>query len=198
MKENLNFVEVLKEGIGIGVKNLISLIIAVFLWIITIWIPYLNVGTTIAIQSLPMRLCKGEVISPTFIFDGKYRQYMGEYFTLIGLQQMALIPAFIFFIVPGIIISLGWSLALYIMLDKEVSPSDALLMSNKATYGNKWTIFLVGLALMLALVILVSILGCIPFLGGLLIFIAFLVYMVTYLGCCAVIYKKLVLDSASE
>lgn len=44
-------------------------------------------------NTIPIELSKGKVISPLFIFDGKYRKYMGEYFTLIGLMYLAIIPA---------------------------------------------------------------------------------------------------------
>ena len=84
---------VLSEGISLGIKNAVSLLVATVLWIVTIWIPYLNVGTTIAMTTIPIELSKGKVISPVFIFDSKYRKYMGEYFTLIGLMAMAVIPA---------------------------------------------------------------------------------------------------------
>lgn len=47
--KKLDFGETLKDSVAIGVKNAPSVIAAVALWLITIWIPYLNVGTTIAI-----------------------------------------------------------------------------------------------------------------------------------------------------
>ena len=132
---------VLSEGVAIGVKNLASLLVASILWLITIWIPYLNVGTTIAMSTIPIELSKGKVISPLFIFDAKYRKYMGEYFTLKGMMWMAILPASLFVIIPGMIISLGWSLALFILLDKGVAPGEAMIRSNKATYGYTWSIF---------------------------------------------------------
>ena len=141
---------VLSEGIGLGIKNAVSMLGATVLWLLTIWIPYLNVGTTIAMNTIPIELSKGKVISPLFIFDGKYRKYMGEYFTLIGLMYLAIIPALFFMIIPGIIISIGWSLAIYILLDKGVAPGEAMIRSNKATYGYKWTIFGVSFLLGLA------------------------------------------------
>lgn len=118
---------VLSEGIGLGIKNAVSMLGATVLWLLTIWIPYLNVGTTIAMNTIPIELSKGKVISPLFIFDGKYRKYMGEYFTLIGLMYLAIIPALFFMIIPGIIISIGWSLAIYILLDKGVAPGEAMI-----------------------------------------------------------------------
>lgn len=182
---------VIQEGIGIGLKNTLSLIAAVLLWILTIWIPYLNVGTTIAIMTIPVALSKGEMISPLFIFEAKYRRYMGEFFTLIGLMSLAIIPALFFVIIPGIVISIGWSLAVYILLDKGVAPGEAMIGSNQATYGYKWTIFGVRFVLGLAFYILFVIFAFIPFLGGILVFVLLLVYMVASLGCTAVIYRNL-------
>lgn len=186
---------VIQEGVGIGLKNLLSLLVAALLWLITIWIPYLNVGTTIAIFTIPIELSKGKIISPTFIFDGKYRKYMGEYFTLIGLMMMSLIPAFFFMVIPAYIIAIGWSLAIFIMLDKGVSPSEALIQSNKATYGYKWTIFFINLLLIIAYLILYKIFSYIPFVGTLINICLYLVLIVTSLGCSAVVYRDLTKES---
>ena len=189
---------VLSEGVGLGLKNAPSLLGAVILWLLTIWVPYINVGTTIAIQTIPIELSKGKVISPLFIFDGKYRQYMGEYFTLIGLMLMSLIPAFLFMIVPGIIISIGWSLAIYLMLDKGIAPGEALVRSNKATYGYKWTIFGVNFVLVIAYYILTFIFGLIPFIGILLILLAAIAFQVVILGCMGIIYRDLTKEDTTQ
>jgi len=187
---------VLSEGIGIGLKNSISLLLATLLWLVTFWIPYLNVGTSIAMATIPIELSKGKIISPTFIFDAKYRKYMGEYFSLMGLMFMSIFPALFFMVVPAYVIAIGWSLAVYIMLDKGVSPSEALIRSNKATYGYKWTIFLVMLVIVVIYYILIGIFSLIPFLGGILIVVTILVFMVALLGCFAVIYRDLTKDES--
>lgn len=194
----ITFGRVMSEGLEIGMKNALSLVGATVLWLLTIWIPYLNVGTTIAMTTIPIELSKGKVISPLFIFDGKYRQYMGEYFTLIGLMMIALIPAYLFLIVPGIIIGIGWSLAFYILLDKGVAPGEALIRSNKATYGYKWTIFGVQVVLYIAYSIATMILGMIPFLGWLLVIISMVIYVVAQLGCSAVIYRDLTAEESAQ
>ncbi|MFR5768563.1 MAG: hypothetical protein ACLUFW_11850 [Alistipes sp.] len=46
--KKLDFAETLKDSIEIGVKNAPPIVVAVTLWLVTIWIPYLNIGTTIA------------------------------------------------------------------------------------------------------------------------------------------------------
>lgn len=80
------------EALEIGVKNAPSIIGCVVLWLLTIWVPYINVGTTIAINMLPIELAKGGVISPLGIFDAKYRKYMGDFLITTGLM---IIPVFI-------------------------------------------------------------------------------------------------------
>lgn len=198
MQQKITLSGVLSEGISIGFKNLASLLIASLLWLVTIWIPYLNVGTTIAMTTIPIELSKGRVISPLFIFDAKYRKYMGEFFTLKGMMWMAIFPASLFMIVPGMIISLGWSLSLFILLDKGVAPGEAMIRSNKATYGYKWTIFGVGFVLGIIFMLLLLLLCQIPHIGLLLAFLVVVVFMVARLGCNAVIYRDLVGEDADE
>lgn len=193
---------VISEGIKIGIKNAASMLGATVLWLLTIWIPYLNVGTTIAMMTIPIELSRGKVISPLFIFDGKYRQYMGEFFTLIGLMYLAIIPALFFMIVPGIIISIGWTLAIYILLDKGIAPGEAMIRSNKATYGYKWSIFGVKFVLYLIyfilLSIIISVLMSSAFLGLVLWFILIALFVVVDLGCTAVIYRNLTAEEKPE
>ena len=144
--KKLDFGETLKDSVAIGVKNAPSVIAAVALWLITIWIPYLNVGTTIAITLLPTQLAKGEIVNPLGIFDSKYRRYMGEYLITAGLMVIPIYIAFVFMIVPGIVLSLSWALSFYFLLGKGKNPMQAIKASNDATYGSKVTMFLVTLA----------------------------------------------------
>lgn len=200
----LSFQTVFADGIAVGLKNAASLLGAIVLYLLTIWIPYVNVGTTIALSAIPIELGKGKVISPTFIFDARYRKYMGEYFNLVGLKMMSLYPAYLFLLVPGIIISIGWSQALYLMLDKEVSPNDSLMQSSKLTYGYKWDIFVVNLLIALAAIVLMLIIVCGigDAIGGFLVFVLSVATIVAYiairLGCNAVIYRDLSADGSDN
>lgn len=196
--EKLSVAMILRDGLTVGLQNFLVIFLAAILYIVTIWIPYLNVGTTIAMQSMPVALSRGNSsASCLFIFNGHYRKYMGEYFQLCGLKSMSLVPAFMFMIVPALIISLGWSQALYIMLDKEVSPSEALVMSSKMTHGYKMTMFLSGLAywvlMIIAIMILTSLFGAIGLKAIMpLLYIAFIaVAIVGSIGMSAVIYRQL-------
>lgn len=187
----LDIQQVLTEGVGIGIKNIVSLVLATVLYVVTVWIPYLNVGTTIAMCSIPVELSKGNIINPLFIFDAKYRKNMGEFFILVGLQTMAMIPAFLMGIIPGIVLSYAWALAIYLFIDKDIHALDALRKSNELTYGNKWRMFFIGLILGIAISIITSILGLIPKVGVVLNVIVIILYYPIQLGCNAVIYREL-------
>lgn len=142
--KKLDFGETLKDSVAIGVKNAPSVIAAVALWLITIWIPYLNVGTTIAITLLPTQLAKGEIVNPLGIFDSKYRRYMGEFFITMGLMIFPIFIGVLFMVIPGIVLSIAWTLSYYFLIEKGKNPIQAIKASNDATYGSKWTMFRVA------------------------------------------------------
>lgn len=117
---------------------------------------------------------------------------MGEYFTLIGLMGMSLIPAVFFLVVPAIIIGIGWSLAIYLMLDRGIAPGEALIQSNKATYGYKWTIFGINFVLLLLSFILIIIFNTLnTSFGFLLTILTTILIQVVSLACMGIIYRDL-------
>lgn len=194
MENKIQFGTVFSEGFANGMKNLPSLLGALVLWILTIWIPYVNVGTTIAILTLPILMSKGIVFSPLDIFSKKYYRYMGEFFLTSGLMAIGIWIGFLFFVIPGIVISIAWSLSIYLVLDKGLNAAEALRLSNKLTYGNKWTLFAVSLVLWLAFVIVAFIFGKIPFIGRILVICLFIVFIAASLGCSSSIYGTLSKD----
>ena len=162
-------------------------------------VSYYFVGACIALCSLPTVLGRPDSEAPsyTFVFDKKYRKHMGDYFLLLGLQYIGTLVAGLFFIVPAIVVSIGWSQSIYVMLDKEVSPTEALVRSNKMTWGHKWTIFFVSLLLVIAALIVGLLWGWL--LGqigniyvtviGMLLFNALIAVIV--IGCASAIYHGL-------
>lgn len=200
----LPFKETIVEAIEIGLKNILSLIAVTILYIATIWIPYLNVGTTIAMESIPAELAKGHVIDPLFIFDGKYRRNMGEFFILIGLELMALVPAFLLGIIPACVLGIAWSLAVLLFVDKDMKALDALRKSNELTYGYKWRIFwmtfLFAFCLQIVSAIVAGIFGALDleWLGGCLSLIVAILFVPFALGLDAVIYRNLTREEEPE
>ena len=146
----MKILSILKEGASIGLRNSLSIIGAYLLYILTIWVPYINVGTTIAIVSLPVSISKGRVISPLEIFYSKYRKNMGTFFLLLFFMFFGYIFSILFLVIPFIILSLSWSQAIFLLVDKGINPMQALNESNKITYNYKIKIFLIQLVLSLA------------------------------------------------
>ena len=193
----LPLLQTLKDGCIVGLKNFPSLLGTVCLYVLTCWIPYLNVGTTIAICSIPVELSKGHIINPTFIFDGKYRRNMGEFFIIVGLMSMALAPAYALGIIPGIVLSYAWSLAIFLFIDKNATALEALRRSNELTYGYKWRIFGLEILLGLAFAVIVCVFAAIftaldwEVVGAIVTFILTFLLVPIALGLDAVIYRNL-------
>jgi len=187
---------IITNAIQIGIKNVASIIGAVILWILTIWIPYINVGTTIAMIGLVVAISKGGVISPTEIFNAKYRKNMGEFFLLMIFLMMGVYGGMIFFIIPGMVIAIAWGQAVYLLIDKDLNPTEALAVSNKITYGKKWTIFLgqfiLAVVMMIAVFIISYIFGSIADILGMLAGLAgYVVLIAVMMAASAYIYGEL-------
>ena len=141
--KKLDVLKTLKDGVSLALGNYINILLAVVLYAVTIWIPYLNVGTTIAIMSLPAELAKGNKLNPTFIFDAKYRKNMGEFFILSVLMVGAILIGMCFMLAPAFVIAIAWCFAILLFVDQNKSALEAIRESNRLTYGNKWNIFFV-------------------------------------------------------
>ena len=201
--KKLAVIGTIKDGIAIGIKNIGPILVNILLWVLTVWIPYLNVGTTIGLAvGIVAKASRGEVILKTEIFNPKYRKYMGEFFLVSGLISIGVSIGTIFFIIPGIVICIAWILAILLVVDKGKNPTEALTLSNNYTYGNKWRIFWIYSIVYLVFFIAVSILGGIGYaiaedsdgLSFLISFIALVLVLFTAfisIGLQASIYKQL-------
>jgi hypothetical protein len=199
--KKLAVVPTIKDGIAIGMKNLVPILVNVLLWALTIWIPYLNVGTTIGLMvGIVAKASKGEPINMTDIFDPKYRKYMGEFFISSGLISLGVVTGMVFGIIPGIVISLAWSLTLLLVIDKGKNPTEAITISNNCSYGYKR--FMVGIYLLVGIgfsvvsFILMAIGGATRNAGvlGFFTFLTILVWLFAifiFIGIQASIYKQL-------
>lgn len=191
----------IKEGIAIGSKNIGPILVNVLLWLVTIWIPYLNVGTTIGLTAgIVSKASRGELIPMTEIFDPKYRKYMGEFLLTSGLIGMGVGVGTIFGIIPGIVISIAWSLAVLLVLDKGKNPIEAITMSNNCTYGYKGKMIgIYFLSFLLFAVVQVIIVGIgtasnndgIIFLTSLIVFLSVIFEVFVFIGLQASVYKQL-------
>ena len=154
MEKKIRIIATIQDGLKIGLVNYFSLVAAAVLYVLTIWIPYLNVGTSIAMTSLPAELAKGHVVNPLFIFERRYRKNMGEFFILFSLMTGAIGMGCMFGLIPGFVIGVAWSFAVVLFVDKDLPALESLRESNRITYGHKarifWTEMLVCLVLCVA------------------------------------------------
>lgn len=187
---------IINNAFKIALENLGPIIGAIFLWIITIWIPYINIGTTIGLYGIIVMLSKGEKPSATEIFNSKYRKFMGEFFLLLAFSSLGILFGMYLLIIPGIVLLLAWSQAFYLLIDKEISPMDTLKISNQITYGKKWTIFggmfLLILILYIPLWVIIWILAKVSAVLAILILILGYIFIACIIfGADAYIYKEL-------
>jgi len=195
-KIELNIGDTLVDGLNISLKNIGPILVNFLFWVLTIWIPYLNVGTTIGMFSgIVIKASREETISYTEIFNPRYRKYMGDYFLTAGLVFIGILIGILFLIVPGIILSIAWSFALLLVIDKEKNPTDAIKLSNDITYGHKGRIFLISLILSVIFSIFQTILKQFDNdFAFFLIIITAIFEMLVSLGIQASIYKQLAKD----
>ena len=201
--QKLQVIPTIKAGVLYGLKNIPSLLGTVVLYALTVWIPYLNVGTTIGLYKAVIKIGRGEVINPLDIFASENRRNLGDFFLLMGLLTIGTAAACSFMFIPGIVAGIGWGFAYYFFIDKGLSPVKALKVSWKSTQGEKWTILWVILVTVLAFTIVACVfvsLASIDYIGWLFGLIAAAVYLLMFAAIIAVegVMYKHFSDKADE
>ena len=186
--QKLQVWQTITDSIRYGLKNVASLLLLVVLYLLTFWIPYLNVGTTIGVCKAVIKMGRGEVINPLSIFDGENFRNMSEYFLLSGLTVIGTLAAAAFMLFPAFVIGIAWSFAPYFLLDKGYSPLKCLKVSYKVTYGEKWRIFFTYFIVSFAYSVIISLLGSIPHIGWLLSLVFALAFVAVFCAICGVMY----------
>ena len=189
MENKLNFTQTLLDGVKCGLANALNLLLAGILFLITFWIPYLNVATTIGFYKLVIALSKGEKIDPMSIFDKENFRNLSDFFLLLGLLGAGVGVACAFMFIPGIVLGIAWGYAIYFLIDKNMSPLKALRLSFDVTRGEKWTIFFVEFVLAMGIGLVAGLLGAIPKVGGVLAVIVAILSIPVAMGVEAQLYK---------
>ena len=166
--EKLDIMQTIKDGVQYGLKNFFPLLLMVILYVVTVWIPYLNVGTTIGLYKAIIQIGRGETIDPTSIFSGENFKNLSGFFLLLGLLYIGIVVAFFFMFIPGMVMSIAWGFAVYFFIDKKVSPLKSLQLSYDTTFGNKWRIFFTELLCGILISIICCIFVAIPKVGAVL------------------------------
>lgn len=152
---NLTPGSILIAAYRLGLDNTRTILSAGTLWLLTLWIPYLNIGTTIGMLNLIVSIGRNEKFAPTSIFNKEYRANMGEFLLLLSFAVVGILLGLVLGIIPGIMLYFAWSQSFLLMEAHSLSPIQAIRASNHITYGNKWNMF-VGVALLQVIILGVS------------------------------------------
>ena len=185
----INVMDTIKDGLQLAIKNVLSLILLVILYVLTVWIPYLNVGTTVGLYKAVIAMSRGEVVDPVSIFDKENFKFFGNLFLLMGLYSMGIAAATAFMFVPGIILSLAWGFCFYLMIDKGTSPLKSLTASYDITLGEKWRIFAINLLVGLIIGLVCGIFSLIPKVGFVFVILVVIVGMAYSVAVDALMYR---------
>lgn len=141
--QKLNFTQSVRDSRSIYGRNVTAILAALLLWLSTLWIPGINIGTTIALLLLPARLAEGTRIHPFEIFRAEYRSRMSDCFLMAGMMAVPIVLALTFVFFPGVVLLLAWSQAFSYLILRNKEPIEAIRASNRATCGSKWTMLFV-------------------------------------------------------
>jgi uncharacterized membrane protein len=111
------------------VSQIVSLLISAFL--------------TGGMMQLFFKAARGQPYSLGDLFGGG--RFFGNMLLTIFLMQLGTLFGLMFCIVPGLILGLGWSLAVPLVVDRDLSAIDALKESWRITTGQKMNLFVFGL-----------------------------------------------------
>ncbi|MFA7116566.1 MAG: hypothetical protein WC140_04970 [Bacteroidales bacterium] len=159
MERKLDFGESIKFSFTTAFKNYFAILGIYILYILTIWIPYINIGTTIALTLLPAKLSRGDKLNCTYIFKKRYRNIMGKYLIMLLVNSGSTIIAFLFMFFPALVLAFSWILAPMILIDTDCEPLESLSKSNEVTLGHKWAMFWQYLFLVIIEVIVIGLLS---------------------------------------
>ncbi len=132
-----------KWGLGAGaffIMMLISLVGSIIPLLSIILGGPLALGMAIFSQ----KIARNEDVQISNLFDGfsNFGNALGTYL----LMMLAIVIGFIFFIIPGFILALGLSQAMYLLVDdSKLGPVDALKESWEMMKGHKTDYFVLGL-----------------------------------------------------
>ena len=100
--KTLTFGDAFTTSFKLGMRQVLNITGAYLLWVLTIWIPYINVGTTIGLIQIQIDVGKGKTINPADIFNANHRAVMGKMFLLWSFMTTGIIIGLLFFVIPWI------------------------------------------------------------------------------------------------
>jgi uncharacterized membrane protein len=152
---NFNFessdVESMPEGLpqvsGPALEALIPLFIGIFVGVLVYAAITIVIGSVVSIGYAEFNLDMVDGLKPGI---GSLFSHFGRIKTAVGASLLIFLRVFVgtfFFIIPGIIASLKYSLVFYIIAENpDITAREALARSKEIMWGNKWRFFCLGLS----------------------------------------------------
>lgn len=99
-----------------------------------------------------IRKVAGETITWKMVFEGF--SVAGKLIVVSILQALLIGIGFLLLILPGIYLAVGYAMTLPLIVDRKMSPWQAMEASRKAIHGEWWKVF--GLSIVMCLILMVS------------------------------------------
>ncbi|MGI5868839.1 MAG: hypothetical protein ACOX9C_05275 [Kiritimatiellia bacterium] len=216
-------VDIFKRSLLVNPMTYVPIILSVLLWMVTAWIPFVNIGTTIALFTLPVWLANKRKISPVEMFFSEHWAKLENFLLLSAVFAAVAIAAWSLFsgigcfprcctamscgsvfwlrfrlliavaaaLVPLAMVGTSWSMAYFLLIDKDLKPLDALQASADLTRGSRLKILAIfGLPAALG-TLLCMIFGFIPCLRWLLVPLTFLATATVLVKLAGTAYETL-------
>lgn len=119
--------------------------------IASILIAFFNVLIAIGMIQVFLKISRGEQVNYGEIFGGT--KYFWKFIGASILYILIILAGYLLLIIPGIIWQYKYSMFSYLLIDKDMSPMEAIRESGRLMDGNKWKLFFLQL-LMIPIIIL--------------------------------------------
>lgn len=141
MNSIISIKDVIISSFKIANNYKVKVILSYLLWLLTFWIPYFNIGTTIGLKKMILKMSKDESFSPTDIFSSEHRKNIDTFLILWFISSNIIITASIVFLFfPGYVMYFSLSQIYLLFVDKNLGAMESIKESYRITYGEKWQI----------------------------------------------------------
>ena len=178
------------DTFAIATRHAPSIIAAVILFLLTLWVPYVNLGTLIALTLLPVRLARDERIEALSIFRSEYRRRMGDFLLTAALKLAALTLGTALLVIPGIVLALAWKPAYWCLAEHDKSPLEAIRAAEAATFALFFAFTLCATVAGLALHTVCRAIG-ISLVSSIVLFAFVVLVLWIHTSLCAAVWKQL-------
>ncbi|MEG1335708.1 MAG: DUF975 family protein [Clostridiales bacterium] len=138
----LNFVLLFFTDYSVDMKPLLAALVDFATITVTLLV---TAPLTLGWIYLILKIVRGKLVSVSTIFEG-FKRFLPAFLVMFLMQVFISLWALLL-IVPAIIKSFSYAMAIYILADDEdISPLDAITKSRKMMVGHKWEYFVLQLS----------------------------------------------------